>query len=134
MSTTRANENTWGGAASVFAASMMIVVGAFQFFEGLVAVANGDDFLVRTQNYVFQFDATEWGWIHLILGVLVALAGAYIFTGNAAARAVGILLAILSLLSNFLWLPYYPLWALIIIAIDVFVIWGLCSVRLGDEV
>jgi hypothetical protein len=134
MSTTRTDVNTWGGAASVFAASMMIVVGAFQFFEGLVAVANGNDFLVRTPNYVFQFDATAWGWIHMLPGIVVALAGAFIFTGNPAARAVGILVAIVSLISNFAWLPYYPLWALVIIAIDVFVIWGLCSVRLNNEV
>jgi hypothetical protein len=133
MSTTRATDNTWGGAASVFAATMMIVVGAFQFFEGLVAVAN-DTFFVNTRNYVFQFDVTAWGWIHMILGILVVLAGAYIFTGNIVARSLGILLAGLSLLANFFWLPYYPLSALVIIAIDVFVIWSLCSVRLGDEV
>ena len=133
MSTTRAKDSTWAGAASVFAATMMIVVGAFQFFEGLVAVAN-DDFYVNTKNYVFQFDTTAWGWIHLILGILVVLAGVFIFTGNIVARSVGILLAGLSALSNFFWLPYYPLWSLIIIAIDVFVIWALCSVRLNNEV
>jgi hypothetical protein len=133
MSTTRANESTWASGVSVFAASMMLVVGAFQFFEGLVAVAN-DNFYVKTPNYVLQLDTTQWGWIHMILGVLVVLAGIFIFTGNIVARSVGILLAGLSALGNFFWLPYYPLWSIIIIAIDVFVIWALCTVRLNNEV
>ena len=133
MSTTRANDSTWAGGVSVFAASMMLVVGAFQFFEGLVAVAN-DTFYVKTQDYVLQLDTTQWGWIHMILGALVVLAGVFIFTGNIVARSVGILLAGLSALANFFWLPYYPLWSIVIIAIDVFVNWALCSVRLNNEV
>jgi hypothetical protein len=133
MSTTRANDSTWASGVSVFAASMMMVVGAFQFFEGLVAVAN-DNFYVKTPNYVLQLDTTQWGWIHMILGALVVLAGIFIFTGNIVARSVGILLAGLSALGNFFWLPYYPLWSITIIAIDVFVIWALCSVRLNNEV
>jgi hypothetical protein len=133
MSTTRANDSTWASGVSVFAASMMLVVGAFQFFEGLVAVAN-DTFYVKTPNYVLQLDTTQWGWIHMIIGVVVVLAGAFIFTGNIVARSVGILIAGLSALANFFWLPYYPFWSITIIAIDVFVIWALCSVRLNNEV
>jgi hypothetical protein len=133
MSTTRANDSTWASGVSVFAASMMMVVGAFQFFEGLVAVAN-DNFYFKTPNYVLQLDTTQWGWIHMILGALVVLAGIFIFTGNIVARSVGILLAGLSAIGNFFWLPYYPLWSITIIAIDVFVIWALCSVRLNNEV
>ena len=133
MSTTRANDSTWASGVSVFAASMMMVVGAFQFFEGLVAVAN-DNFYVKTPNYVLQLDTTQWGWIQMILGALVVLAGIFIFTGNIVARSVGILLAGLSALGNFFWLPYYPLWSITIIAIDVFIIWALCSVRLNNEV
>ena len=133
MSTTRANDSTWASGVSVFAASMMLVVGAFQFFEGLVAVAN-DTFYVKTPNYVLQLDTTQWGWIHMILGALVVLAGVFIFTGNIVAPSVGILLAGLSALANFFWLPYYPFWSITIIAIDVFVIWALCSVRLNNEV
>jgi hypothetical protein len=65
---------------------------------------------------------------------VVVLAGAFIFTGNIVARSVGILIAGLSALANFFWLPYYPFWSITIIAIDVFVIWALCSVRLNNEV
>lgn len=123
----------WASGLSVFAASMMMIVGIFQFFEGLVAVVDGDDFLIRTKDYVVQFDATTWGWTHLILGILVALAGAFIFTGNIVARSVGILIASLSALANFLWIPYYPVWALVVLALDIFVIWALSSSNLGKE-
>jgi hypothetical protein len=127
------SQSGWGAGMSIFAGSMMAVVGIFQFFEGLVAVINGNDFLVKTNNYVFAFDATTWGWIHMILGVVVALAGVGIFTGNIVARGVGILIASLSMIGNFLWLPYAPIWSIIVIAINTFVIFALCSVTLGDE-
>ena len=123
----------WAQGASIFAGSMMVMVGVLQFFEGLIALVNGNDFLVNTPRYVFQFDATTWGWTHLVLGILVAAAGAFIFTGNPVARGVGIVLVGLSAVANFLWVPYYPIWALVILAVDVFVIWGLASSRLGED-
>src|SRR6185436_7006462 len=85
--------SAWAMGASVFAGSMMVLVGILQFFEGLIALLDGSDFLLRTSNYVFQLDSTVWGWTHLVIGVLVAAAGAFIFTGSAVARGVGILLA-----------------------------------------
>lgn len=126
-------QSGWAAGGSVFAGSMMAVVGVFQFLEGLVAVVNGNDFLVRSGDYVFKFDATAWGWIHMILGLVVAAAGVGIFTGNLVARGVGILLASVQMLANFLWMPYYPLWSIVVIAIDVFVIFALCSVNLADR-
>ena len=126
-------QSGWAAGGSIFAGSMMAVVGVFQFFEGLVAVINGNEFVVRTSNYIFKFNVTTWGWIHLVLGVVVALAGVGILTGNIVARGVGILLASLQMISSFLWLPYYPVWAIIVIGLDVFVIFALCSVNLGDR-
>lgn len=125
--------SAWAMGASVFAGSMMVVVGILQFFEGLIALLDGSDFLLRTSNYVFQFDSTVWGWTHLVIGVLVAAAGGFIFTGSAVARGVGIFLAIVSVIANFLWMPYYPFWALTLVAINVFVIWGLASSNLRDD-
>jgi hypothetical protein len=124
----RAGEETSGSAVGfiLFAGIMMIMVGCFQFFEGLVAVFN-DTFYVATRNYIFQFDATTWGWIHLILGLLVAFAGWGLLSGQTWARVVAITLAVLSAIANFLWLPYYPFWALLIIAVDVFVIWAIAA-------
>lgn len=122
----------WAAGASTFAATIMIVVGIFQFAEGLIAVINGSTFYVNTPSYVFTFNATAWGWLHMIIGLSAAVAGGFIFTGSVFARSVGVALAVLSALANFLWLPYYPLWAIIIIAFDVFVIWGLTTVDLGE--
>jgi hypothetical protein len=124
----RAGEETSGSAVGfiLFAGIMMIMVGCLQFFEGLVAVFN-DTFYVATRNYIFQADATTWGWIHLILGLLVAFAGWGLFSGRTWARVVAITLAVLSAIANFLWLPYYPFWALTLIALDVFVIWAVAA-------
>jgi hypothetical protein len=82
---------------------------------------------LQTRNYLFKFDVTTWGWIHLILGIIVALAGWGLLSGRTWARVVGITLAVLSAIANFLWLPYYPLWSLLIIALDVLVIWALAA-------
>jgi hypothetical protein len=136
MSATRssrspASPSPWAAGLSVFAASILMVVGLFQFFEGLVAVIDGDDFLVRTPNYVFQFDASVWGWTHLILGLVLFLAGMGIFAGSLLARSVGIVAAGLSAVANFLWIPYYPVWAIVVLTLDVFVIWALSSSDLG---
>lgn len=110
----------------VFAAVMMIFSGVMAILEGIAAIAK-DDLFVGTTNYVFRFNLTGWGWIHLILGIVVLLAGCALFSGAVWARAVGVLLAGLSLVANFLWVPYYPFWAIILIAIDAFVIYALCS-------
>jgi hypothetical protein len=121
---------SWG---SAFAGAMLMIVGLYQFFQGLVAVINGNQFFVTTPNYVFQLNATTWGWIHLIFGIVVAVAGLFIFTGNIVARGVGIFLAGLQAVMNFMWLPYYPLWSIIIIAIDVFIIWSLIVNRMENR-
>jgi hypothetical protein len=113
---------------------MLMVVGLFQFFQGLTAVVNGSQFFVTTPNFIFQLNTTTWGWIHLILGIIVAAAGLFIFTGNVVARGLGIFLAGLQAVVNFLWLPYYPVWGLVIIALDVFIIWSLATTRLSEKV
>jgi hypothetical protein len=82
-----------------------------------------NEFYVATRNYLFQFDATSWGWIHLLVGLIVAFAGWGLLSGRTWARVVGITLAVVSAITNFLFIPYYPFWALLIITLDVFVIW-----------
>ncbi|OKI16329.1 hypothetical protein [Streptomyces sp. CB03911] len=115
----------------IFAAVLMIFGGAMAIFEGITALAK-DDLLVRTANYTFRLSVTSWGWIHLILGIVILIAGIALFSGAVWARAVGVVLAGLSVIANFLWLPYYPFWAIVLIAIDVFVIWALCTGTLRD--
>jgi len=122
------SRETSGSAAGfiLFAALMMIIGGIFQALQGLAGIVE-NEFYVTTRNYVFEADATTWGWTHLIIGVIVGLAGLALLSGQTWARVVGIFLAVLSAISNFLFIPYYPLWSLLIIALDVFVIWALAA-------
>lgn len=92
---------------------------------GIVALVRNEIY-VATPRYLFAFDLTTWGWIQLILGIVVAIAGVGVITGQLWGRLVGITLAALSMLANFAFIPYYPLWSLSIIALNVFVIWALC--------
>jgi len=114
----------WAAGGAIFAATIMIMVGIFQALSGIAAIAN-DEFFVVTRHYTFDLDVTAWGWIHLIFGVVVALAGVFLLMGRAWAGIVAITLAVLSAISQFFFIPYYPWWALLIIALDVFVIWAL---------
>jgi hypothetical protein len=127
----RREPSGWVIGGVTFAAVMMMMAGTFQALAGIVAIFE-NEFYAATKNYVFQFDATVWGWIHLLIGLAVGLAGFGVLRGNLAARIVGIALAALSAVANFLFIPYYPFWSLAIIALDIFVIWALAAH--GDEV
>jgi hypothetical protein len=124
----RASRETSGWAVGLilFAAIMMIMVGVFQALQGLIAIFE-NEFYVTTRNYVFQLDATSWGWIHLMLGLLVAFAGYGLLSGKTWARTVAIFLAALSAIANFLFVPYYPFWSLLLVALDIFVIWAITA-------
>jgi hypothetical protein len=115
----------WVLGMSVFAAIAMIMIGFFHVVEGLAAFFDNDIYLVGPR-YVFSFDETAWGWIHLLVGVLLMAAGFAIRTGRLWVRSVGIAFASLSMIANFLFIPYYPAWSLLIIVLDFFVIWALC--------
>jgi hypothetical protein len=128
-SAARADRHASSGTAVgfiLFAAIMMIMTGVFQALEGLIAIFQ-NEFYVATRNYLFQFDATTWGWIHLVLGLVVAFAGWGLLSGQTWARVVGITLAAISATANFLFIPYYPFWSILIVAVDIFVIWALAA-------
>jgi hypothetical protein len=114
----------WAVAGMTFAAVMMILIGVFQAIAGLVAIFD-DNFYVVTQNYTFDVDTTAWGWIHLLLGILLILAGYFLYAGRAWAVVTAIVLAGLSAIANFFFIPYYPFWSLLVIGLDVWVIWAL---------
>jgi hypothetical protein len=124
-STTR-TASGWAVGWIYFAAAMMIMIGVFHVIAGLVAIFD-DKFYVATREYVFQFDATQWGWIHLILGIVVLVAGGYLLTGSVLARTIGVVMALVSAVVGFAWLPYFPVWGVVIIAIAISVIWALTA-------
>ena len=126
----------WAIGWTMFAAIMMITVGFFQAIAGLVGILD-DEFYVAVREYVFKFDATTWGWIHLILGLGIVVAGCYLLTGAVVARMIGVVMAVVSALAGFAWLPHYPVWGIVIIALAVSVIWALTAhgrdiVKMGD--
>jgi hypothetical protein len=116
----------WAQGLILFAAVMMFVGGGFQAIAGLAAIFE-NEFYTVTPNYVLEFDVSAWGWIHLLLGVIVVFAGYGLLSGQTWARVVGIVLASVSALVNFAFIPYYPFWSLTIIALDVFIIWALAT-------
>ena len=116
----------WAFGGVVFAATMMIIVGLFQAFQGLAAILN-DEFYVVGEKYIFQFDTTTWGWIHLVVGIVVLAAGVGLFSGAVWVRVVAVPMATVAMLIAFAWLPWYPVWALLFIAVSVAVIWALTA-------
>ena len=125
------SESAVGG--YVFAGIVMITVGCFQAIAGLAALFE-DEFYAVTPNYIFEVDTTTWGWIHLILGVVVAFAGYALFAAKTWARVIGVTLAVLSAIANFIFIPFYPFWAILIIALNIWVIWALTRhVSSADE-
>lgn len=129
----RSSERTGIGSGwVVFAGVLMIFGGLMTLFAGIAAIAN-DDVFVATRDYVYEFGLTGWGWIHLIMGVVITLADAALFQGATWARVVGVALAGLAMLANFLWIPYAPFWAIVLIAINGFVIWALCTAPSPSE-
>ncbi|MER5862452.1 hypothetical protein [Kitasatospora sp. NPDC002040] len=112
----------------LFAGVMMLIDGVLGILQGVVAIAR-DDVYLATPHYTFEFSLTSWGWIHLLLGVVLTVVGYGVISGAAWGRVVGIALVSLNLVLNFLFLPYYPVWSLIAIALSAFVLWALCVYR-----
>ena len=109
-----------------FAAIMLMAVGCFQVLQGIAAIAN-DELFVAGEEYVFTFDVTAWGWLHLVLGLLGVGIGIGILTRRSVGLLAGIALAFVNMIAEFAFLPHYPFWAILLIAFNVVVIWALCS-------
>ena len=113
---------------SFVAGVLLIVGGEFQCIEALAAIVR-DEYLVVTPNYIYTFDLTAWGWIHLLIGLALVAIGICLLLGQGWAQVAGIVVAAISALINFTWLPYSPFWAILVIAVDLLIIWALASAR-----
>ncbi|MEU2432528.1 MULTISPECIES: hypothetical protein [unclassified Streptomyces] len=125
---TGTSTDAWSAGGTLFAGVLMTVVGIMDIIEGIAAIAE-DDVYTRIGDYVFSFSLTGWGWIHLILGVILVVTGWGILKDAEWARVAGIALAALNIVAQFLFLPYQPVWAIFSMAISVFVIWALATDR-----
>lgn len=125
------NNNVTGWVGWVyFAGALMLVSGVFQGIMGLTALLNDKVFLVSPDKLAV-LDYTQWGWVHLALGVILLTAGMSVINGGTWGRVVGVLLASLSLVANFVFLPAYPLWSVVVLVVDVLVMYALLIH--GDE-
>ncbi|MGW3680427.1 DUF7144 family membrane protein [Streptomyces prasinus] len=121
----------WATGLTVFGAVMLFLVGLLDALRGIMAIAE-DDIFVTTPRYVFEFDLTSWGWIHLVLGVVAALVAVGLLRTATWARVAGVAIAGLVIIANFLSMPYYPVWSVVMITISGFIIWALCVVERGS--
>jgi hypothetical protein len=113
---------------TVAAAALLFVAGIASLLQGIAALADNDIVIVGI-NYTYKFDVTTWGWIHIVLGIIGIVVSLGLFVGQTWARGMAFVIAALSIVANFLWLPYYPLWSIVIIALDVVVIWAVATWR-----
>lgn len=118
--------SAWAAGWSAFAGTMMAIGGAWWIITGLVALLD-DEFFVVTEEWIFRFDLTTWGWTHLVLGTLLVAAGTGVFSGAVWARTIGVIVAGIAMLVAFAWMPYYPIWGILFIAISTAVIWSLTA-------
>jgi hypothetical protein len=129
-STTSPNQrkSPWASGLTVVAATFLVIAGVWQALAGIAAIVH-DDVYVATPQYIYSFDLTAWGWVHLLLGVVQVVAGFAVLKGQTWARVVGIVIACLSMLASFAFIPHYPLWSILIIALDAGIIWALATYR-----
>jgi len=109
----------------MFAAVMMLIIGFLDAFWGLAAIVNDEVILVGGHGALI-FNISTWGWVQLIIGVLIALTGFGLLAGNSAARWFGIFLLAFNAVMQIVWFPAAPLWALLIIALDCVLIYQFC--------
>jgi hypothetical protein len=114
-----------------FAGVMLLVVALLEILQGIMALAN-DSVFVKGLDYTYKIDVTTWGWTHVLIGVVGVAIGMAIITGHTLGYLGGIAMAFVAAVANFAFLPYQPVWSLVIIAFNVLVIWALCK-QLGRE-
>jgi hypothetical protein len=127
MSTHR-RVSPWASGPILFASAIMVIAGILQVFVGTAALVH-DRIYIGTPRYLYALDLTTWGWAELLTGILSIAAGYAALRGMTWARMLGIGLAGLSMIIQFMFLPHFPIWSMLVIALDVVVIYGLASYR-----
>jgi hypothetical protein len=117
---------SWAIGLTAFAAVLMTLLGLAHILQGVAAISNGA-FYVENPGYVFAADVTTWGWLHILGGIIITLASFWLLVGDPYARVVAVVVAVVSGIGNFLSIPYYPVWSIVLIALDFLIIWAVTS-------
>ncbi|KOV70062.1 integral membrane protein [Streptomyces sp. AS58] len=108
---------------TLFAATLLMLSGPLSILLGTAGIAG--DTLFSSPRYAYRFDLTAWGWIHLVIGVALVIAGMGVVAGKSWGRGAGIVAAAISLITQFMFIPYYPAWSIIVMILDLLIVWAL---------
>ncbi|MEU1401181.1 hypothetical protein ABZ471_02240 [Streptomyces sp. NPDC005728] len=114
--------------ASLFAGAMMMLSGPLSILMGASGIAQ--DTLFAASRYAYRFDPTAWGWIHLVVGVALVIAGLGVLTNQSWGRGAGAAAAGISLITQFMFVPYYPAWAIPVMTIDLLILFALTRIHI----
>ncbi|MER5749244.1 hypothetical protein [Streptomyces sp. NPDC002088] len=117
--------------ASLFAGSALMLSGPLSILMGASAIAT--DSLFRASRYAYRFDLTAWGWIHLVVGVVLVVAGLGVLTNKSWGRGAGIAVAGISLITQFMFVPYYPAWSILVMTLDLLIMFALTRFHIGTN-
>ncbi|WP_256792170.1 hypothetical protein [Terrabacter sp. Ter38] len=123
----------WRYGTVLFAGTVLLIVGILEFLRGLSALFD-NTLYVNTPRYIFAFDVTAWGWIHLVWGIVLVVIGGLILAERPIGRILGLVPVSISMVLNFASLPVYPLWSIVLLTLDALVIWALCTAGFADDV
>jgi hypothetical protein len=126
MPGSQGEDGPFAAGVAVFAGVLLATLAVFQILQGIAAIAE-DEVFVSGIDYVYKLDVTTWGWIHLVIGALALAVGVGILGGRSWAQVAGMGIAVISALSQFMFMPLYPLWALLLIAMNILIIWALAD-------
>jgi hypothetical protein len=122
----RSTRQVLAGSATFAAAALLLTSGILTVLTGISAVVN-NHLLVVGPDYVYKFNTSGWGWVHIALGILLIVVAFGLFWGTTWARVTAIIIACLGIVVMFLWLPYYPVWSIVLIALNILVIWAIAA-------
>jgi hypothetical protein len=117
-----------GGAA----AALLLTSGVLTFVVGVMALV-AKALVVAGPGYEYTFQVTGWGWLNIVTGTVLAVTAGALFLHVKSARPVAIVVTCLAIVGAFLWMPYYPVWSAVLIALDVIVVWGIATWNTSRE-
>lgn len=108
---------------------LLLLSGVLSILQGIAGIAKDRLFGVP-RYYEYRFDLTSWGWIHLVVGVALVIVGVGVLRAMSWGRAAGVTTASISLVTQFMFIPYYPLWSISVMALDLIILWGLARIAI----